>query len=126
MSGKTHITAQQSAGYRRRTLSVEELHEVDAHLSGCEECRDALFVAMGASLAGIFLSIRSEHSLGNIRRLEVGCLAVALIASAVQLVLVWQSRDQMTLYGGVTERIVVAATLAWVVAFCLRPRAPAG
>jgi hypothetical protein len=47
MSGKTHITAEQSAGYRRRTLSVEELREVDAHLSGCGECRDALFVAMG-------------------------------------------------------------------------------
>src|SRR4051812_19970293 len=43
-----HLTEEQFAGYRSRTLAAVDLLQVDEHLSGCSNCRDRLADAAGA------------------------------------------------------------------------------
>jgi hypothetical protein len=79
-----------------------------------------LYVAMGAVLAGIALTARHDSGSGKRRHFEMFLLGLAVLATVVQTVLVTISRDTMTYFGGLTERVIVVATLAWVVSFSLR------
>lgn len=73
-----------------------------------------LYVAMSAGLVGMGLHLfREDRSRGG-----AAILSVAGIATIIQTALVAQTQGKMTLYGGLTERIIVCAVLVWVIGFC--------
>ncbi|HVT11456.1 MAG TPA: DUF998 domain-containing protein [Fimbriimonadaceae bacterium] len=70
-----------------------------------------LYIAMSAGL--VAMALNSKRHLADLR-----LIGAAGVATAIQTVLVAGSQGKMTLYGGVTERIIVAATLLWVIRYC--------
>jgi hypothetical protein len=76
----------------------------------------SLYVAIGATLFGIGLSVYRQH---RRKRGELLLLGVAVLATIVQAILIATSHaaGEMTRFGGITERIIVGAMLAWVVLF---------
>ncbi|HWA84108.1 MAG TPA: DUF998 domain-containing protein [Fimbriimonadaceae bacterium] len=73
-----------------------------------------LYVAMSAGLVAMALpSVRPGRNI-----VDLSLLGMAGLATAIQTVLVAESQGKMTLYGGITERIIVAATLLWVIRYC--------
>jgi hypothetical protein len=82
-----------------------------------------LYLAIGSTLLGIGLRVfRYASNRNPRRRLEAAFFAVAIVATIVQFFLVAasESQHQMTRFGGVTERVIVVAMLAWVISFCCR------
>ncbi|HTQ08684.1 MAG TPA: DUF998 domain-containing protein [Fimbriimonadaceae bacterium] len=71
----------------------------------------ALYVAIGGALSGMVLAWRNASALQRL------CLSVSAVATAVQvcLVAVSQACHEMTHFGGITERLVVLAMLAWAI-----------
>lgn len=73
-----------------------------------------LYAAMSAGLLGIGLHIfRRDKSWSG-----PAIFSVAILATIVQTVLVAETQNKMTLYGGLSERVVVAAVIVWVIRFC--------
>lgn len=88
-----------------------------------------LYAAIGATILGIALHVfRSRHS----TRLEAALLGAAVSATVIQIFVVAVGTSKLVYplagnhpgpivtFGGVTERVIVAAMLAWVISFCLR------
>src|SRR3954454_11474665 len=55
MKETAHLTDEQLARYRDRTMSPVELLDVDSHISACAPCRDTLFVRQhaGSQIKGL-------------------------------------------------------------------------
>lgn len=82
----------------------------------------ALYVAIGATLLGMAAAeLRGDRGSRSDGWKRQSLLGVAVVATGIQTGLVaWSvSERTMTRYGGITERIVVSATLAWVLLFSL-------
>jgi len=79
-----------------------------------------LYLAIGATLVGMAVHARRSQW----PRIDRVLLLLAVCATAVQtyLVAVSQAHGQMTHFGGVTERVIVAATLVWVAKTTIRAR----
>lgn len=82
-----------------------------------------LMVAMGATLLGISLRVFWFQSKQTRRsKYEAFLFGAALCSTVIQTFLsqIADTNHTMTRFGGITERIIVIATLTWVISFCSR------
>lgn len=86
-----------------------------------------LYAGMGGALSGMALWVCWVDTSSDRRsRFEAALLGAAICSTIVQMFLVASSdaTKTMTRFGGVTERIVLVCSLAWVISYCARREAP--
>jgi hypothetical protein len=76
-----------------------------------------LYGAIGATLCGIGLRIFVLDRTRAANKIGALLFWLAVIATLVQAALVI-AQPTATRFGGITERIIVVATLLWVIGFC--------